>query len=127
MEFKFGGHILHLVQSDSSKFSEIWVKSEVRREFLTPTNKGWDDSRPLRLQAHIPDMDTATSTADDNPFAGPKAQPAGKVWVNMPTDEWLCKKMSKLNITLVEGYPSHSSEAGLLKDQFVHPGKSLAK
>ena len=25
---------------------------------------------------HIPDMDSDTSTADDNPFAGPKTQPA---------------------------------------------------
>ena len=34
----------------------------------------------------------------------------------------------KLNLTLVEGYPSHSSEAGgLLKDQFVQPGKSQSK
>ena len=48
--------------------------------------------------------------------------------VKMPTDEWLCKKMSKLNITLAEGYPSRSSEAdGLLKDQFVQPAKSKAK
>ena len=69
---------------------------------------------------HIPDMDTAISTSDDNPFAGPKTQPTGKVSVNMPVDEWLCKKMGKLNLTLVEGYPSRSSEAGgLLKDQFV--------
>ena len=73
-------------------------------------------------------MDTAASTGDDNPFAGPKAQPADKVSVVMPTDEWLCKKMAKLNITLVEGYPSHSSEAGgLLKEQFVHPTKSQSK
>ena len=52
---------------------------------------------------HIPDIDTTTSTGDDNPFAGPEAQPAGKMSVLMPTDEWLCKKMAKLNITLVEG------------------------
>ena len=57
---------------------------------------------------HIPDMDTATATSDDNPFAGPKTQPTGKVSVNMPTDEWLCRKMGKLNLTLVEGYPSRS-------------------
>ena len=77
---------------------------------------------------HIPDMDTATSTSDDNPFAGPKTQPTGKVSVKMPTDEWLCKKMGKLNLTLVEGYPSRSSEAGgLLKDQFVRPGRSQQK
>ena len=54
---------------------------------------------------YIPDMDTATSTSDDNPFAGPKTQPIGKVSVKMPIDEWLCRKMGKLNLTLVEGYP----------------------
>ena len=77
---------------------------------------------------HIPDMDTAASTSDDNPFAGPKAQLTGKVSVTMPTDEWLCSKMGKLNIALTEGYPSRSSEAGgLLKDQFIRPPRSQAK
>ena len=66
---------------------------------------------------HITDMDTAAGTSDDNPFAGPKTQPTGKVSVNVLTDELLCRKMGKLNLTLVEGYPSRSSEAGaLLKD-----------
>ena len=75
--------------------------------------------------SHIPEIDTATSKLEDNPFAGPKAQPTGKVSVTMPMDEWLCSKMGKLNLTLTEGYPSHSSEAGgLLKDQFVRPPKS---
>ena len=46
----------------------------------------------------------------------------------MPTDDWLCRKLNKLNLTLVEGYPSQSSEAsGLLKDQFLRPAKSQAK
>ena len=77
---------------------------------------------------HIPDMDTTTATSDDNPFAGPKTQPTGKVSVNMPIDEWLCRKMGKLNLTLVEGYPSRSPEAGgLLKDQIVQPARSQAK
>ena len=80
---------------------------------------GWTD---------IPDIDTTTSTSDDNPFAGPRTQPTGKVSVKMPTDEWLYKKMGKLNLTLVEGYPSRSSEAGgLLKDQFVRPARSQQK
>ena len=36
--------------------------------------------------------------------------------------------MGKLNLTLVEGYPSRSSEAGgLLKDQFVRPARSQQK
>ena len=72
--------------------------------------------------SHIPDIESTTATGDDNPFAGPKSQPAGKVSVRLPTDEWLCNKMAKLNVTLVEGYPSHSSETGgLLRDQFVCP------
>ena len=71
---------------------------------------------------HLPNMESTTSTGDDNPFAGQKSQPAGKVSVHLPTDEWLCNKMAKLNVTLVEGYPSCSSEAGgLLMDQFVRP------
>ena len=78
--------------------------------------------RSFMGSTHIPDMDTTTSTGNDNSFAGPKAQPAGKVSVLMPTDELLCEKMAKVNITLVEGYRPRSSEAGgLLKDQFVRP------
>ena len=65
-----------------------------------------DQIRSFMGWTHIPDMDTAASTADDNPFAGPKAQPTGKISVSMPTDEWLCSKMGKLNLTLTEGYPS---------------------
>ena len=74
---------------------------------------------------HIPDVDSGAKTSDDNPFAGPKLQAPGKVSVNLPTDEWLCNKLSKLNITLVQGYPSCTAEAGTLqRDQFVRPAKS---
>ena len=74
---------------------------------------------------HVPDVDTATSDADDNPFAGPKQQPVGKISVNSLTDDWLCKKLYKLNLTLVEGYPSRGSEAGVLqKDQYGKTAKS---
>ena len=46
----------------------------------------------------------------------------------MPTEDWLCRKLAKLNITLVEGYPSCSSEAGgLSKDVFLRPAKSRSK
>ena len=75
--------------------------------------------------SHIPEMDTTASRSEDNPFTGPKTQPTGKVSVSMPTDEWLCNKMGKLNLTLTEGYLSRSSEGGgLLKDQFVCPPRS---
>ena len=80
---------------------------------------GWD---------HTPDIDSGTTTSEDNPFAGPKPHAPGKVSINLPTDEWLCRKMAKLNITLTQGYPSRTSEAGgLQRDQFVRPPKSQQK
>ena len=54
--------------------------------------------------SHIPDIDSATNTSEDNPFAGPKTPVPGKVSVQMPTEDWLCKKLEKLNTALVEGY-----------------------
>ena len=77
---------------------------------------------------HIPDMDTTTGSSEDNPFAGPKLQTPGKISVQLTTDEWLCWKLSNLNLTLTDGYPSHSAEAGgLQRDQFLKPPRSQAK
>ena len=39
--------------------------------------------------SHILDMDSNASRAEDNPFAAPKQQPAGKISVNLPSDDWL--------------------------------------
>ena len=61
--------------------------------------------------SHVPDVDSSNSS-DDNPFAGPKAPVPNKVSVQMPTEEWLCKKLNKLNLILIEGYPSRTAEAG---------------
>ena len=78
--------------------------------------------------SHIPEVDNTTSTSDDHPSAGPKTVAPGKVSVNMPTEEWLCKKLGKLNLTLTEGYPSRGSEAGgLAKDVFLRPPRSQSK
>ena len=80
---------------------------------------GWSD---------IPDLDSTNTASDDNPFSGPEAATPGKVSVQMPTEDWLCKKIAKLNLTLIEGYPSRSSEAGgLLMDQFLKTAKSQSK
>ena len=77
---------------------------------------------------HIPDTDSGATTSEDNLFAGPKLHTPGKTSANLPTDEWLCRKMSKLNITLAQGYPTRTSEAaGLLRDQFVRSPKSQQK
>ena len=68
----------------------------------------------------IPDYDSTSSSLDDNPFAGSRAKPTGKVSVKLPVDERLCRKFEKLNVTVAEGYPSMNTETGgLLRDQFV--------
>ena len=73
-------------------------------------------------------MDTTGGSSDDNPFAGPRLQTPGKVSVQLPTDEWLCRKLAKLNLTLTDGYSSRSAEAGgLQRDKFLKPPRSQAK
>ena len=73
----------------------------------------------------VPDFETVSSAADDNPFAGTRIQPTGKVSVKLPVDDWLCRKMSKLNLTITEGYPTrNTNNAGLLRDQFIKPPRS---
>ena len=76
---------------------------------------------------HMPDMDSS-NPSDANPFAGPKAPVPNKVSEQMPTEEWFCKKMGKLNLTLIEGYPSMTAEAGHLSmDQLLRPPRSQSK
>ena len=73
----------------------------------------------------IPEFDSVSS-ADNNPFAGSRAPSTSKVSVKLLVDDWLCRKMEKLNITVAEGYPSKSTEpAGLLWDQFVKTPRSF--
>ena len=72
----------------------------------------------------IPEFDSVSS-ANDNPFADSRVQSTGKVSVKLLVDDWLCRKMEKLNLTVAEGYPSRNTEtAGLLRDQFVKPPRS---
>ena len=74
---------------------------------------------------HIPDYDNSTASMDDNPFASSRVKTTGKVSVKLPVDEWLCKKLEKLNVTIAEGYPARNSEtSGLLRDQFVKTPRS---
>ena len=91
----------------------------------------WDTIQGIRSYmgwSHIPEVDNTTATSDDNPFARPKTVTPGKVSVRMPTEEWLCKKLGKLNLTLAEGYPSRGSEAGgLAKDVFIRTPRSQSK
>ena len=71
----------------------------------------------------IPDFNSASSSLDDNPFAGSRVKPTGKVSVKLLVNEWRCRKFERLNVT--EGYPSRNTETGgLLRDQFVKPPRS---
>ena len=57
----------------------------------------------------VPEFESVSSS-DDNPFAGSHVQPTRKVSVNLPVDNWLCKKMEKLNLTITEGYPARNTD-----------------
>ena len=73
----------------------------------------------------IPEFETVSSAADDNPFAGARVHPTGKVSVKLPVNDWLCRKMSNLNLTITEGYPTRNTDnTGLLRDQFIKPPRS---
>ena len=73
----------------------------------------------------VPEFETVSSTADDNPFAGARVRPTGKVSVKLSVDDWLCRKMSSLNLTLTEGYPTRNTDnTGLLRDQFIKTPRS---
>ena len=73
----------------------------------------------------IPDFDSASSSLDDNPFAGSRVEPTSKVSIKLLVDEWLCRKFKRMNLTVAERYPSRNTETGgLLRDQFVKPPRS---
>ena len=96
---------------DLSEDANYWETIRGVRSFM-----GWHQ---------ISDYDSTSSSLDDNPFAGSRAKPTGKVSVKLPVDEWLCKKFEKLNVTIAEGYPSRNTETGgLLRDQFVKTPRS---
>ena len=75
---------------------------------------------------HVPDVDSS-NPSDDNPFAGPKAPVPNKVSVQMPTEEWLCKKLSKLNLTDRGISFQDCGSCHLPMDQFLKPARSQNK
>ena len=103
-----------LTDTDQELSSEQTYRETLRgvRLFM-----GWDQ---------VPEFDLSSSAQDDNPFASARSHIPGKVSVKVPVDDWLCRKFEKLNITVQEGYPSQASEtAGLVRDQFVKPPRTL--
>ena len=71
----------------------------------------------------IPEFETVSSS-DDSPFAGACVQPTGKVSVKLPVDDWLCRKMDKLNFTITEGYPARNTDTAGLEDEFIKSPRS---
>ena len=81
-------------------------------------------------RTRIPDFESSAGDSDrsDNPWKGKHPRRTGKVSVELPSDDWLCYKMKKLNTRAAEGYPSHSQEAtGLKVDQFIRTPESQSK
>ena len=77
---------------------------------------------------HIPDLEYSPASRTDNPWVGHRAQPVGKVSVDLPPEDWLCRKLEALNLVLIEGYPSMSNEpGGMHVDQFLRPPKSQTR
>ena len=86
--------------------------------------------RSFMAWTDIPKFDSASSSqsSSDNPFTGTKTAQTEKISVKVPVDEWLCRKVEKLNVTLQEGYPTRNTEtAGLSKDQFIKPPRTLKR
>ena len=124
-----GSPALHRSRRDSSVSSSSEAGSELsdqpplnlyaEEEELSddPETTGVDQDKPLSQEqtyretmggirsfmgwSHVPDINSATNTSEDNPFAGPKTPVPCKVSVQMPTEDWLCKKLEKLNTTSV--------------------------
>ena len=56
----------------------------------------------------------------NNPWKGKNPRPPIKVSVALPPNEWLCQKLEKLNLEVVEFYISRSQDFCAFKvDQFV--------
>ena len=73
----------------------------------------------------IPYFDISSFSLDDKPFVGSQAQPTGKVSIELSADDWLCRKLEKLNVSIAEGYLSRNAEtAGLYRDQFLKTPRS---
>ena len=103
------------LEAEEGDFSE---DPEFEQELPTSEEQTYRETmrgiRSFMGWSHIPDMDSS-NPSDDNPFAGPKAPLPSKVSVQMPTEDYLCRKLSKLNLTMTEGYPSRTTEAGSLQ------------
>ena len=54
---------------------------------------------------HIPDLEYSPSSKPDNPWVGHRAQPVGKVSVDLPPEDWLCRKTRNFEFSVARGLP----------------------
>ena len=101
--------------SDSGEKDKILSEDQNYRETVRGV-------RAFMAWTHIPDLEYSPTSRADNPWIGHRSQPVGKVSILLPPEDWLCKKLENMNLVLIEGYPSKSSEpGGLHMDQFYAP------
>ena len=60
----------------------------------------------------VPDLELSGATSKDNPFTGTRSQPVGKVSVQLPADDWFCRKGEAMTSTTQTGYQNRNSEPG---------------
>ena len=71
------------------------------------------------------DRDVSRDDPDSEPTEEANYRETSKVSVKLPVDDWLCRKMSSLNLTLTEGYLTRNTDnTGLLRDQFIKTPRS---
>ena len=61
---------------------------------LSEDQNYWETVRGVRAfmgWTHIPDLEYSPASRTDNPWVGHRAQPVGKVSVDLPPEDWLCR------------------------------------
>ena len=62
--------------------------------------------RSFMAWTQIPEFDSASSSLDDNPFAGTRTSHTSKVSVMVPVYDWFCWKFEKLNLFRKATHPA---------------------
>ena len=69
--------------------------------------------------SEVPEFVPASSR-EDNPFLAEKPLGSGRLNIQLPVDEYLCRRMDAVNRTVATGYPTKASDtAGLARNRLV--------
>ena len=95
-------------ESDSTEKDRELIEDQNYREAVRGVTAfmGW---------SHISDLEYSPTSRVDNSWIGHRSLPVGKVSMLFLPEDWLCKKLENMNLVLLEGYPSKSSEPGGLQ------------